>query len=103
MRKVNIAVMLLLGVMLVFGLARCGSSGPWQLTVIVEGQGSVVPSSGTFNEGEEVIFQATPSSGWIFNRWEGAFSGTGNRTSWIMHSDATVEAYFIPITPTPTE
>ena len=103
MRKAKIAVMLLLGVMLIFGLA-CGSSdGPWQLSTIVEGQGSVLPSSGTYSDGEEITIAASPSSGWSFDHWGGSASGTQNPTHIVMYSDETVYAYFVTeVMPTPT-
>ena len=104
MRKAKIAVMLLLGVMLIFGLARCGSSdGPWQLSTIVEGQGSVLPSSGTYPDGEEITITANPASGWSFDHWGGQSSGTQNPTTIVMYSDKTVYAYFVTeVMPTPT-
>ena len=101
MKKVRIAVVLLLGIMLVSGLA-CGTT-EWQLTSIVEGQGEISPSSGTFPDGDEITITALPASGWSFDHWGGHITGSENTITLTMNSDKTIYAYFISgTTPTPT-
>lgn len=92
MKKARIAIIVLLGVLLLSGLA-C-STTEWQLTTIVEGQGEISPSSGTFPDGEEVTLTAIPESGWKFDHWGGQASGTINPITITMNTDKTVQAYF---------
>ena len=57
--------------------------------------GSVSPSSGEFDEGENVEITATPSDDWIFDSWEGDASGNDNPTTVKMDSDKDVAATFV--------
>ena len=104
MRKLRIIVVLLLGTFLLTGMA-C-SQTTWDLNTIVDGQGDVSPSTGTFSDGDVITLTATPASGWEFSHWGGHGSGAGNPLTMSMDSDKTVYAYFVEIggelTPTPT-
>jgi hypothetical protein len=67
------------------------------------GGGSVTPSGGTYTCGTAVTITATPSSGWSFDHWSGAASGTQNPITITMDSAKHVIAYFSSTaTPTPT-
>src|SRR5207247_2120312 len=53
--------------------------------------------SASFNAGTAVILTATPVSGWMFQGWGGACSGTGT-CSLTMTADQSVSASFSPAT-----
>ena len=92
MRRTRIILVLLLGVMLVAGIA-CGTT-EWKLTTIVDGQGEISPSTGTFPNGEVVTLTALPESGSDFDHWGGQASGSENPITITMDSDTTIYAYF---------
>jgi hypothetical protein len=56
--------------------------------------GSVDPSSGTFDEGEEVEVTATPESGWSFTGWTGDVESSDNPLTITMNSDTDLTANF---------
>ncbi len=80
--------------------------GSFTLTVNVEGQGTVEPSSGSFVAGTEVTLTASPASGWQFDRWEGDASGNANPLAITINANMTITAVFTseeaPGQPTPT-
>ena len=94
----------LLSILLLSGVA-CDVGGPttYQLTTVVEGQGSITPSEGSFTSGEAVTLTASPASGWSFSHWGGQGSGSQNPISITMDSDKTVYAYFTEETAEPTQ
>lgn len=69
----------------------------YTLTMIVNGQGTTDPSSGThtYNQGTQVSIQATPAAGWSFDHWSGAVADQGSSSTTVtMDGDKTVTAYF---------
>ena len=56
--------------------------------------GTVTPSQGTFDSGDEVTLAATPTKGYTFKNWLGAISGTSNPTKFEMNSDKEITAVF---------
>ncbi len=73
----------------------------YDLTVTVEGQGSVSPTSGTYEEGSVVTLTATPDDGYIFSEWSGDANGSSSSVSVIINSDISVVATFIEDIPGP--
>lgn len=71
------------------------------LTIDVVGQGSTSPSEGvhTYAEGESVHVEASPSSGWQFDRWSGASTSTSESITITMTSDKELTARFEEIDP----
>ena len=71
----------------------------YELTMIVEGSGSTIPSVGThvYEEGTVVDLEAIADVDWEFNHWEGDISGTSNQSSITMDSNKTVIANFTMI------
>ncbi len=67
----------------------------YTLTSSVNGQGSITPASGTFEEGALVSLSATPADGWLFNGWSGDASGTSRSTTLSMTKDMNVIASFL--------
>ena len=55
--------------------------------------GGTVSGAGTFAAGNRISLQPTPNSGWLFDGWSGACSGTGS-CSVTMDSNKTVTANF---------
>src|SRR3990167_8278998 len=56
--------------------------------------GTVSPSEGTFNSGEEVTLTALPSQGYTFKNWLGGISGTTNPVTFTILSDKDIVAVF---------
>ena len=58
--------------------------------------GSVSPSSGEYESGVQVTLTATPASGYTFDYWDDAASGSSNTVTITMNSNKTVTAHFKP-------
>ncbi|NLW31328.1 MAG: hypothetical protein GXY77_07725 [Fibrobacter sp.] len=67
---------------------------------VAQGQGTVEPSSGSFENGTDVTITATGSSGYFFDHWEGDLSGNTNPITVNMTSDKNITAYFVQDTRT---
>ena len=61
------------------------------------GAGSVSPSGGEYESGHQVTLTASPVSGYTFDYWGGAASGSSNTVTITMNSDKTITAYFEPL------
>jgi hypothetical protein len=105
MKIARILMLFAMCTLLVAGLS-CSSSGSttYQLTTVIEGQGSVSPSSGTYASESAVTLTALPESGWEFDHWGNQASGTQNPITITMNGDKAIYAYFVEevTTPTPT-
>ncbi len=64
-------------------------------TSVAQGQGTVSPSSGSFDSGTNVTITATPASGYLFDHWSGDLSGTSNPANVTMSANKTIAAHFI--------
>ena len=69
---------------------------PPVLTTEVIGNGSVVPSGGTYKKNNMVPIEATADVDWRFDHWEGDLTGSLNPTTIRMTSDKHVIAVFAP-------
>ena len=75
---------------------------PWEqtytLSVTVDpphaGSVSLSPTGGEYDAGQQVILTASPASGYIFDYWGGAASGSSNVVLITMDSGKTAIAYF---------
>jgi uncharacterized repeat protein (TIGR02543 family) len=56
--------------------------------------GSVVPSGGQYESGLQITLNATPASGYTFDYWGGAASGSSNTLNITMNSNKTITAHF---------
>ena len=63
--------------------------------VIPDNSGTVSPSSGTFDDGEEVTLAAVPANGFEFLEWGGDASGNTNPLVLTITSDTEVTATFV--------
>lgn len=73
----------------------------YTLTVDQKGQGTVTvsPAKSIYNEGETVLVQVSPASGWVFTGWSGALSSRATSVSIFMDSDKQLTAHFkAPVT-----
>jgi len=58
------------------------------------GAGSVSPSGGHYESGLQVTLTATAESGYAFDYWDGAASGSSNTITIIMNSAKSITAHF---------
>ncbi|NIA16652.1 MAG: hypothetical protein GWP08_21590 [Nitrospiraceae bacterium] len=70
-----------------------------QLTSSRTGEGVVTPSEGvhTYPVDLNLTFEATPNTGWQFDHWEGALTGSDNPATLTMDEDKEVTAVFVPL------
>lgn len=71
----------------------------YQLSVDVQGNGSVVPDQGSFPQGDTVIITATGEPGWIFDHWSGSITGSQNPLTVVMDTNIALTATFIEYIP----
>jgi uncharacterized repeat protein (TIGR02543 family) len=69
----------------------------YTLTVTTTGNGTVAkaPDQAEYLHGTEVTLTATPSSGWVFDRWEGDLTGSANPATVLMEGNRSVNAVFV--------
>ncbi len=67
-------------------------------TVFPEGAGTVV-GAGTYDNGTTVMLEATPTSGYRFDHWEGDAEGVDNPVYITMTTDKAVMAVFVELDP----
>ena len=71
-----------------------GDDGNYQLSVFINGNGTVSPSSGRYSKDTTLNMVATPDAGSIFTGWGGDLSGTENTVSIALNGDKLVTAFF---------
>lgn len=76
--------------------AGAGGGEQFNLTTNVQGQGDITlnPSGGIYDSDTTVQITANPDSGWYFDHWEGALSGSENPETILMDGNKTVTAVF---------
>lgn len=115
----RILLLVLVISVLLLGASGCPSTAPsteappaeepalttYTLSVSVSpsGAGSVSPSSGQYEEGTQVTLTATAASGYTFDYWDGAASGSEATITFTMDSDKSIVAHFADTTPPPVE
>ncbi len=79
-------------------LTTCESDDPIQFKLSTQVNppegGTISPSSGTFDEGEEITFTATPSEEYVFKNWSDDASGDENPMKAVMTDDMFITANF---------
>jgi uncharacterized repeat protein (TIGR02543 family) len=73
------------------------TQGQYSLTVTVspvEGGSVSLNSTGPYNYGDWVELTAVPATGWSFEQWSGALSGTANPSSILIDGNKFVTAHF---------
>jgi hypothetical protein len=73
----------------------------YTLSVIVNPPqaGSVSPSGGEYESGEQVILTATPTSGYTFEYWEDMASSSSNTVTITMNAHKAITAHFKVVEP----
>lgn len=56
--------------------------------------GKIIPSQGNYNPFSIKTIYARPEPGWVFDRWEGAVSGSENPTEVSFYDDLAIRAVF---------
>jgi hypothetical protein len=114
MRKFLICILasVVLVAILLSACAAPVSTATYTLSVSVSpsGAGSVSPPGGKYESGLQVTLTATPASGYTFDYWDGATSGSSHTVTITMNSNKSTTAHFKPVktlsaptfTPTPT-
>ncbi|MBN1319726.1 MAG: matrixin family metalloprotease, partial [Thermoleophilia bacterium] len=76
-----------------------GTPPTYTLTTNVVGSGTinVNPQQATYTSGTPVTLTATPASGWQFNGWSGAVTGSTNPVTITMDANKTVTATFTEV------
>ncbi|WP_218127111.1 malectin domain-containing carbohydrate-binding protein [Catalinimonas alkaloidigena] len=69
----------------------------YNVTLLTEGEGTVTPQSGSYEEGAEVTLQATAAEGYVFAGWSGDASGNSNPLVLAVTKDLTITARFVPV------
>jgi hypothetical protein len=81
-----------------FVLTTCESDDPIQFKLSTQVNppegGTISPSSGTFDKGEEITLKATPSDEYVFKNWSDDASGDENPMTAVMTDDMFVTANF---------
>ena len=96
MRTTLSAISILLSIIMVLSCST-ESTPVYQLTMSAEPSeaGAVTPSSGEYEEGEQVEITANPNEHWVFERWQGDHAGNTNPASITLNSDKVITALFI--------
>jgi hypothetical protein len=63
-------------------------------TVTPPEAGTISPSSGQFEDGEQVQISASPNQNWIFKEWNGDLNDSNNPASFTMSKNMSVNALF---------
>lgn len=77
--------------------AECYDSvGPYTLTLLVQGNGTVIidPPEGPYPRNTTVTLTANPDTGWCFYEWQNSLSGSDNPISLLMNRNKIVTAVF---------
>lgn len=74
-----------------------GIATEFDLSLSIQGEGLVTsdPDLESHYIGTEVTISASPSTGWVFGRWEGDLAGNDNPAMILMDGDKTVTAVFV--------
>ncbi|MCP4745951.1 MAG: PKD domain-containing protein [Desulfobacteraceae bacterium] len=76
---------------------KTSSSVQVSLTASVVGQGSISPSTGSYDQDSTLSMTATPAAGWVFDCWTGDLTGSDNPQDLLMDNDKIVTATFIKV------
>ncbi|MDZ7716355.1 MAG: BspA family leucine-rich repeat surface protein [Balneolaceae bacterium] len=96
MKKLSFSALLLAGI---FIFAACGSNNSTPqytltLTASPSEGGSVSPAEQVYDKGSTANITASPSQEWVFDRWEGDYSGSSSAASVTMDADKDITAIF---------
>jgi len=105
MSKKKLAVIIvacIIGVIVGVAIATPTPTYTLSVSVYPPEAGSVSPSGGEYESGLQVTLTATPTSGYTFDYWALAASGSSNTVTITMNSDKIISAHFKVVEPSPT-
>lgn len=93
----NKCVYLFLISLITLFITSCGAetTQTYTLTILVNGEGTINPPSGEYDEGESVTINSSSSEGWVFENWSGDVNGTSNSITIKIDGDKQVTGNFI--------
>jgi len=91
---IRILAILLVGTAIL--MTACTKQYTLSTSVTPVGSGTVSPESGAYDEGTELTLAASPSPGYIFDRWNGDAIGSSSPLTLVMDSEKNIRAYFKP-------
>jgi surface protein len=104
-KKTNLTKLILLLFLIQILSVSCQESGnnsietySLEITVTPSNGGSVSPSGGSYDSGEQVQITATASETFIFKEWNGDFSGTDNPATITITNNTLINALFEELT-----
>ena len=94
-KAISTSLILLFSVLIFFGCST-ESTPVYQLSTSADPAeaGSVTPSEGEYEEGEQIEVMASPNEHWVFDRWQGDHTGKANPANITINSDTDVTAIF---------
>ncbi|MDZ7716291.1 MAG: hypothetical protein U5J95_08785 [Balneolaceae bacterium] len=96
MKKLSLLAVMLGGLLLLAGCGSNNSTPQYTLTLTAsptEG-GSVSPAEQVYDKGATADITATPNQEWVFDRWEGDYTGSSASASVTMDADKDITAIF---------
>ena len=92
----GIIVVCIIAIIVIVVLATPTPTPTYTLSVSVNPPeaGSVSPSGGEYESGLQITLTATPASGYTFDYWDDAASGSSNTVTITMNSNKTITAHF---------
>jgi len=98
----GIIVVSIIAIIVIAAIATPTTTYTLSVSVNPPQAGSVSPSGGEYKSGLQIILTATPASGYTFDYWDGAASGSSNTVTITMNSNKTITAHFKVVEPGPT-
>ncbi|NBC66009.1 MAG: hypothetical protein GVY07_10190 [Bacteroidetes bacterium] len=91
---IQLLAIIMIGMVFISCSTNTKSSYSLTTNVIPSEAGSISPSEGDFDEGEQVQITATANEHWVFTDWGGDYSGTTNPATILMDNDKSISALF---------
>lgn len=91
---------LILSLFIIIVLVSCNSNSSSTATYTISTSvspseaGTISPSQGEFESGEEIQITATSNENWIFVKWEGDLTGTTNPATFTIEENTSIQAIF---------
>lgn len=97
--RVNPLRVLLLAIFIVHFGTSSSASGPYTLTIVTVGSGTVSrnPNFPQYPNGSVVTLTATPAADWLFSHWDGDLTGGSSPANIEMSGARSVTAHFVAV------
>lgn len=87
-------LLLLLPFIIIFSSCSTENTPVYVLKTSANGEGTISPTGGEFEEGELVKISGIPKEGWLFKNWSGDERGADSQITVSMYSDKFIEGNF---------